>query len=96
MTLTGARNGGCIGGVGYEIELSKKNASAFREQVAPFMSHARRAGGPQPRRAVRTASNRRRSGEIRAWAKQQGIAVSERGRLPASVVEQYEAATSRR
>lgn len=85
-----------IGGSDYEIELNKKNASTFREQVAPFISHARRAGRPQPRRAVRTASNRQRSGEIRAWAKEQGITISERGRLPASVVEKYEAATSRR
>jgi hypothetical protein len=31
-------------------------------------------------------------GDIRAWAKDQGIPVSERGRIPASVVEQYQAA----
>jgi hypothetical protein len=34
-----------------------------------------------------------RGGGIRAWAKDQGVAVSARGRIPASVVEQYEAAT---
>ena len=48
----------------------------------------------QRRRAVRTPSSRERSGDIRAWAKDQGIAVSERGRIPASVVEQYQAATT--
>jgi len=42
----------------------------------------------------RTSSSRERSGDIRAWAKEQGIAVSERGRIPASVVEQYQAATT--
>lgn len=83
-----------IGGSDYEIELNTKNASTFREQVAPFIGHARSAGRPQPRRAVRTALNRQRSAEIRTWAKEQGIAISERGRLPASVVERYEAATS--
>ena len=31
-------------------------------------------------------------GDIRAWAKDQGIPVSERGRILASVVEQYQAA----
>jgi hypothetical protein len=31
---------------------------------------------------------------VRAWAKSQGIQVSERGRIPASVVEQYEAANA--
>lgn len=41
----------------------------------------------------RTAATRERSSGIRAWAKDQGIAVSDRGPLPASVIEQYEAAT---
>jgi pyridoxine/pyridoxamine 5'-phosphate oxidase len=37
-------------------------------------------------------SARERSSRIRAWAKDQGIAVSDRGRIPAGVAEQYEAA----
>jgi hypothetical protein len=36
-----------------------------------------------------------RSGGIRAWAKSQGIAVSDRGRIPAGVAEQYQAASKR-
>ena len=82
-----------LGGAEYEIDLSKKNARAFRKQLAPFIEHARKAGRGQRRRPGRTASSRERSGDIRAWAKGQGIAVSDRGRIPASVVEQYEAAT---
>ena len=83
-----------IGGMQYEIDLNKKNARAFRKQLAPFVEHARRAGRGQ--RRPRTASTRQRSNEIRSWAKTQGIAVSDRGRIPASVVEQYEAATTDR
>lgn len=82
-----------LGGTEYEIDLSKKNAAAFRKELAPFIEHARRAGRGSSRRPARTASSRQRSGDIRAWAKQQGITVSERGRIPASVVQQYEAAT---
>ena len=82
-----------LGGAEYEIDLSKKNAKTFRKQLAPFIEHARKAGRGQRRRAGRAASSRERSGRIRAWAKEQGIAVSDRGRIPASVVEQYEAAT---
>jgi hypothetical protein len=40
-------------------------------------------------------SRRQRSGDIRAWAKERGLAVSERGRIPASVLEQYHAANGR-
>lgn len=84
-----------FGGADYEIDLSAKNAAAFRKQLAPFIEHARRAGRAQPRRAARTAASRQRSGDIRAWAKDHGLAVSERGRIPASVVEQYQAATAK-
>jgi hypothetical protein len=82
-----------LGGAEYEIDLSKKNARTFRKQLAPFIEHARTAGRGQRRRPGRTAAGRERSGGIRAWAKGRGIAVSDRGRIPASVVEQYEAAT---
>jgi hypothetical protein len=80
-----------LGGTAYEIDLNKKNARAFRKRLAPFVEHARKAGRGQ--RRPRTASSRQRSDDIRAWAKEQGIAVSDRGRIPASVVAQYEAAT---
>jgi hypothetical protein len=84
-----------LGGSEYEIDLNKKNARAFRRQLAPFVEHARKAGRGQRRRSVRTSSSRQRSGDIRAWAKDNGVPVSARGRIPASVVEQYEAATKR-
>jgi hypothetical protein len=79
-----------LGGAEYEIDLSSKNAATFRRQFAPFIDHARKAGRGRPSRA---AASRQRSGDIRAWAKEHGVAVSERGRIPASVLEQYRAAT---
>jgi len=82
-----------VDGSEYEIDLSAKNAAALRRKLAPFIEHARKAGRGSRRRPGRTASSRERSGDIRAWAKDQGIAVSDRGRIPASVAEQYDAAT---
>jgi nucleoid-associated protein Lsr2 len=82
-----------FGGAEYEIDLNAKNATAFRKRLAPFIEHARKAGRGQPRQPGRTAVTRQRSGDIRAWANAQGIAVSGRGRIPASVVQQYQAAT---
>jgi hypothetical protein len=80
-------------GAQYEIDLNKKNAKAFRKQLAPFIEHARKTGTGPRRRTMRTTSARQRGSDIRAWAKQQGISVSDRGRIPASVVAQYHAAT---
>jgi nucleoid-associated protein Lsr2 len=79
-----------IGGTEYEIDLNKKNAARFRKELTPFIEHARRAGRAQ-RRPSRTAASRQRSHDIRAWAVEQGIELSERGRIPAHVIEQYEA-----
>jgi nucleoid-associated protein Lsr2 len=81
-----------LGGTEYEIDLSNKNARAFRNGLSQFIEHARKAGRAQTRRAARTTANRQRSGDVRAWATANGIALSERGRIPASVVQQYEAA----
>jgi hypothetical protein len=82
-------------GSDYEIDLSAKNAAAFGKKLAPYLEHARRAGRAPARRPGRTAANRHRSAEIRAWAKEHGLAVSERGRIPAGVAEQYQAAGGR-
>jgi nucleoid-associated protein Lsr2 len=82
-------------GTDYEIDLNAKNAAKFRKQLAPYLEHGRQTGRAQARRPQRTAANRQRSGDIRAWAHERGLAVSERGRIPASVVEQYNAAGGR-
>lgn len=80
-----------LGGAQYEIDLNKKNARAFRKKLTPFVEHARQAGPTQRHGPARTASSRQRSADIRAWAKAQGLSVGDRGRIPASVVDQYEA-----
>ena len=55
-----------LGGAEYEIDLSKKNATAFRRKLAPYIEHARKAGRGPGRRPGRSASSRERSGSIRA------------------------------
>ncbi|MEV4258874.1 Lsr2 family protein [Spirillospora sp. NPDC052269] len=80
-----------IDGASYEIDLSSANAKKLRDSLQPFVEVSRKAG-TQRRRRQRGASSRERSAEIRAWAKARGIKVNERGRIPANVIEQYEAA----
>ena len=85
-----------LDGSAYEIDLSKKHARALRRKLEPFISHARKAGRGPRRRSGRSAASREHSDGIQAWAKAHGIAVSDRGRIPASVVERYEATTAGR
>ena len=81
-----------VGGADYEIDLSTKNAKTFRKGVAPFVENARKAGRGPRQRSARPSPARERSRDVRAWAKNEGIAISDRGRIPASVAERYEAA----
>lgn len=81
-----------LDGAEYEIDLSEANASTLRSALHPFMEKARRQRGTRGKDTPRPASSRERSAEIRAWAKDQGIRVNERGRIPAEVIEKYEAA----
>lgn len=78
-----------LDGTTYEIDLSAANAARLRAAVAEFVGHGRKA-------SARTASRRPRAGgrsaEIRAWAKEQGLAVNERGRIPADLAAKFEAA----
>lgn len=81
-----------LDGVGYEIDLSDAHAAELREVFARYVGHARKAArGSAPRRG-RSSRGSGNSAEIRAWAKAQGLKVNERGRVPADVVAQYEAA----
>ena len=59
----------------------------------PSIEHGRKAGRRPRRQPGRTGSSHERSADIRAWAKDRGFTVSDRSRIPASVAEQYDAAT---
>lgn len=86
-----------LGSSEYEIDLSENNARRFRKQITPFLEHARRAGKiARTRPPSRGAASRARTARIRAWARDHGITINERGRIPANVIERYEAANRRR
>jgi hypothetical protein len=82
----------------YEIDLSSKNAAKLRDTLAQYVGAARKVGGGTARRtrgrrsATPTRPDKEQTRAIREWAQSQGYEVSSRGRIPASVVEAYEAA----
>lgn len=80
-----------VDGTTYEIDLSAANAARLRNAVAEFVGHARKAPGRSTARRPRGASSGK-SAEIRAWARNQGLAVNERGRIPADLAAKFEAA----
>jgi hypothetical protein len=84
-----------LDGVTYEIDLTSARASELRDAFATWVGHARKVGGrsssarPATRRPSRGSSD---ASAIRDWAKEQGLAVSERGRISAEVRQAYDAA----
>lgn len=84
-----------LDGVAYEIDLTDAHAAQLRDAFAVYIDAAR----PIARGAASTgaSSPRRRGGQrdyapIREWAKANGFEVSERGRVPANVLDAYDAA----
>lgn len=95
-TIIGEGEGGTIvysiGGDTYSIDLSSENTDKLFEVLAPFVEKSRKV-------APSAASARRQKKgtgvdtvAVRAWAREAGVPVSERGRIAASVIAAYEAA----
>ena len=86
-----------LDGVNYTIDLSQKNAGRLRKTLDPYLVAASRVGrvAGSGRIASRTAvparSNRDQNQAIREWANRNGYEVSERGRIPSSIVEAFNA-----
>ena len=86
-----------LDGASYQIDLSEDNAERLRDALAEYVDHARRSGGrkrassrPAAGRPARPASaDREQNQAIRAWARKQGMKVSDRGRIPSEVIDAY-------
>jgi hypothetical protein len=85
-----------LDGSTYDIDLSAENATRLREAFAPYVGQARRAGRPSATRARRSTAAARPGNNdnaaIRAWAKENGRPVSERGRISGEIRDAYEQA----
>ncbi len=92
----------------YSLDLNDKNASELDDVLAPYIAAAEKAGGAQPRtasRSSRSGGSRQRSSspstttgpdpkDVRRWAEANGVQLSARGRIPGSIIEQYQAANT--
>ncbi|RYB93618.1 Lsr2 family protein [Nocardioides oleivorans] len=83
-----------LDGTTYEIDLNDANASALREALSGYVGHARKVtgGARRGRKAAASSSSSSNTKDVREWAKDQGMEVSERGRISADVQQAYDAA----
>lgn len=85
-----------LDGVEFEIDLSANNAGVLRDILADYANAGRKVGrrtavsnirsGP----SVTPRENRERTAAIRAWAREAGRQVSDRGRISAEVAKAFE------
>lgn len=85
-----------VDGKNYEIDLSKDNAEKLRDALSAFVAAARRSGGGRRRGGSaasapprRPSIDREQNQAIRDWARKRGMKVSDRGRIPAEVLDAY-------
>jgi nucleoid-associated protein Lsr2 len=85
-----------LDGTDYEIDLSGEHNDELHKALERYIAHGRKVGGAARRSARnggRRASSSTDTTAVRAWAREQGIDIKERGRVPADVVAKYQAAT---
>ena len=80
-----------LGGADYEIDLNKMHADQLATTIRPYIDAGRKVSSS--RRAARgSRPARHNQSDIRAWARSQGLKISDRGRIPADVLAKYESA----
>lgn len=81
-----------LDGARYEIDLNCAHAQELREQLGRYVKAARKVTGSSGRPArVRRAYADDKNKEVRDWARDRGLEVNDRGRIPAHIVAKYEA-----
>jgi hypothetical protein len=82
-----------LNGVNYEIDLTPENYDKLDAALRPFIEAGRKLG------RTKTAGRTRRAGadgpsadEVRTWARENGYAVNDRGRVPKEIRDAFDAA----
>ena len=83
-----------LDGKQYEIDLSGKNEKQLRAALEKYVAAATpvRAATVAGRAKYGTGPARRDTKHIREWLRGQGVEISDRGRIPTDLMQQYEAA----
>ncbi len=81
-----------LDGTSYEIDLTTENADRLRDALRPYVQAARPVSAPRGKRRGGSRSSGESSAQVRQWARENGFAINERGRIPASVQAAYRAA----
>jgi hypothetical protein len=84
-----------LDGTDYEIDLSGKHSDELHAALRQYVEHGRKVGGTARRSSARggRGASTVDTVAVRAWARENGYDIKDRGRVPAEVVAKYQAAT---
>ena len=85
-----------IDGIGYEIDLSAKNAGKLREVFQQWTDPARKIGRtrkPKSKSGIRATTDKEQTAAIRQWARKKGYSVASRGRIQSDIITAYNQAS---
>ena len=84
-----------LDGTDYEIDLSSKHSDELHTELRKYVEHARKVGGTARRPGARggRSVNTVDTVAVRAWARENGHDIKDRGRVPAALVAKYQSAT---
>jgi hypothetical protein len=80
-----------LDGAEYEIDLSARHDEELRDALQQYIAHARKVTGTARRGTTRAARRPSTTDTVavRAWARENGYDIKERGRVPADVLGKY-------
>lgn len=78
-----------LDGVTYEIDLNDENSAKMRGELSAWIEKARRIGGRRHRGGSSASTGSKDTAKIRAWAREKGYTVSDRGRISADIRRAY-------
>lgn len=84
-----------LGNSAYEIDLAEANETKLRESLRPFLEAGRKqrpSSRSKSSASSRSVHSREELQRIRAWAKENGYPVNDRGRIPKTILEAYRSA----
>lgn len=84
-----------LGNRGYEIDLNDQHIDELHEALAPYIDAARKAGSNgghshRPTKPEKDGISREEATAIRAWVRDNGGTIGDRGRIPKRVLDAYD------
>lgn len=84
-----------LDGQSYKIDLSAANAEGLRKALADYVGAARPLFDRDGKKLSPAQAKRAELDDVRQWAEGQGVRVNRRGRIPQSILDNFELANGR-